>query len=333
MELKPIYLDALYGEIRHFYDNNKQKTIYIGGGTPSILSIGDFEEILSLFSFEDNAEITVEVNPESVNLDYLKGLKNAGVNRLSIGVQSFKNSILNEIGRLHTSEKAIDTIIDAKKAGFENVSIDLMYGLPNQSLQDFEDDLNKAITFDIEHISLYGLKIDKGCYFYKNLPQNIANDDVQADMYLKALDVLGTKFKRYEISNFAKSEKFEGKHNLNYWEASMYYGFGVSASGFFSEGRYTNPRSIEQYIKNPTAEKQFEKTNLHEEKIFLGLRTEKGINICSLNEQFNIDFEKKYGNILKKFDNFFEKTNQGYKLKTEGLLVSNVILSEFLEDC
>ena len=250
IELKTIYMDALLKEIKMFYDKTPQETLYIGGGTPSILGIGDFEDILSDFNFEENPEITVEVNPESAKKEYLKELRKLGVNRLSIGVQSFCDDILKQAGRIHSSDEAFEVIKNAKIAGFENVSIDLMYGLPNQGIRDFKKDIQTAKKLDIEHLSLYGLKIDKGCYFYKNKPKNIANDDIQAYMYLNALETLEPEFKRYEISNFSKNGEYKSKHNINYWKCGKYYGFGTSASGFLNEGRYTNTTKIHAKIRN-----------------------------------------------------------------------------------
>ena len=201
LEMKAIYLDSLLKEIDFFYDKTPQNTLYIGGGTPSILSIGDFDEIFQNFNFEKNAEITVEVNPESVTREYLKELNALHVNRLSIGCQTFDEDILSSIGRIHKVQDALNSIEWAKNAGFNNINIDLIYGLPNQDLTKWENDLKIALELDVQHISLYGLKIDKGCYFYKNKPENIADNDIQADMYLLAEDILGSKSKLLVCGN------------------------------------------------------------------------------------------------------------------------------------
>lgn len=355
LELKNIYIDALLVEIKKFYNFTPQKTLYIGGGTPSLLGLGDFEEIFSQFNFEKNPEVTVEINPNGIREEYLKGLKNLGVNRLSIGVQSFDNDILKTIGRSHNAKDVYRTINYARRAGFDNISIDLIYGLPNQNLKNWEQTLKTAISFTPEHISLYGLKIDKGCYFYKNKPENLASEDLQADMYLMAQNVLDD-YTQYEISNFArkahgkfdfpknqisqaqpevqKNPNFTGKHNLNYWKLGFYNGFGVGASGFSPLGRYNNTNDIEKYIKNPL-NKTYEKSNAQgflEEEIFLGFRLIEGINVNYLNQKYNINFEKKYILQLEKFisTGHILKTNTGYKLSTEGILLSNSVLCEFI---
>lgn len=335
LELKTIYVDVVCREIKNFYKGERLNTLYIGGGTPSLLGIGDFEEISGQFNLDEKTEITVEVNPESAKKEYLKALRKLGVNRLSIGVQSFNDKILKDIGRLHNSNQAQDTIKMAQSTGFENISIDLMYGLPDQDLKVWQQTLQKTLEFDIQHISLYGLKIDKGCYFYNNRPKNLAGDDIQADMYLCALDFL-SDFNHYEISNFAKSREFQGRHNLNYWNLGEYWGFGVAASGFVDGRRYTNSKNIEEYIKNPLKEKEFEKSSrqsLIEEFIFLGFRKTEGIDTQELKTRFDVDFESKYKGTIEKYHaaEYMLKTKNGYRLSTEGLLVSNSILCDFLE--
>ncbi len=344
LELKNIYLDALLKEIKEGYDGMPQKTLYVGGGTPSLLSLGDFEEIFGCFKFEQEAEITVEINPDGIEREYLAGLFKLGVNRLSIGVQSFDNKILQTIGRGHCAQNSIRTLKRARNAGFKNISIDLMYGLPGQDLNGWEQTLNQALELMPEHISLYGLKIDKGCYFYKNKPKNLPDgaiwEDLQADMYLAAIKILNEAgYCQYEISNFAKSAEYFGRHNLNYWQLGCYWGFGVGASGFTPlngdyGGRYINVKNIEKYIKNPN-QKIWEKTslkNLLEEEIFLGFRLIEGLNVNAINKKYRIDFEKKYELILKKFidSGHIIKTKNGYKLSIEGILVSNLILCEFI---
>lgn len=350
LELKSIYVDTLLKEIKKSYDNTPQKTLYIGGGTPSLLGLGDFEEIFACFNLDSDAEITVEINPCEIRREYLEGLRSLGVNRLSIGVQSFDDEILKTIGRNHNFSDIKNTLNLARQAGFENISTDLIYGLPNQDLKNWEKTLKTALDFEPAHISLYGLKIDKGCYFYKNRPRNLANEDLQADMYLSAVDIL-SNFCHYEISNFAKNKAFMGRHNLNYWHLGFYNGFGAGASGFMpfttnagfqslqkgEGGRYTNVKNLEKYIMNPF-EKTYEKTNtqsLLEEKIFLGFRLlgeNGGLDTQKINQKYGIDFEKKYETQLNKFmqTGHIIKKENNYKLSTEGVLLSNLILCEFI---
>lgn len=203
--LKEQYLDSLISQIRTEYKGEKLNTLYFGGGTPSLLTVKEFKSLIDLFTFEDNAEITVEVNPDSTDFQHLQGLKRLGINRLSIGSQTFDDKLLSLIGRRHNAEAIKTTVEYAQKAGLDNISLDFIYGIPTQTLADFEKDLKKAVELGVQHISLYGLKIEEGCYFYKHQPEDIPNLDIQADMYLKAVEVLKSSgFEHYEISNFSK---------------------------------------------------------------------------------------------------------------------------------
>lgn len=335
LELKHNYLGALRKQIQYEYKGEKLETLYFGGGTPSLLTIDEFKDLINLFNFGNNSEITVEANPDSIDEDYLQGLIKLGVNRLSIGAQTFNDGILKIIGRGHNSAQIKSALNCALKAGFKNISLDLIYGLPVQTLEGFEADLNKAIDLDVQHISLYGLKIEEGCYFYKNLPQSLPNLDLQADMYLQAVKILKkADFNHYEASNFAKSG-FESKHNLNYWNNNTYYGFGLAASGYIDDVRYTNETNLEKYIKNPLlkiSEQKLSEQEILEEAIFLGFRKIAGININEINQKFGINFNEKYAKILNKYSNYFVKTQTGYAFTLDGILISNEILSEFIAD-
>lgn len=330
------YLIALKKEILNRYKGETIKTIYIGGGTPSLLSPEQINSILKLFNLSENTEITIELNPETITFDYLLQLKNLGINRLSFGCQTFNDEILKFIGRRHNSQDVINVVKFAQNAGFKNISLDFIYGLPNQTIEMFENDLKTAIELDIEHISLYGLKIDENCYFAKNPPENLPDDDIQADMYLKAIEILKQNdYEHYEISNFSK-KGFNSKHNMNYWDNNTYYGFGCSAHGYENGIRYANETDLEKYIQNPvmpkTSHTLTEQEKL-EEEIFLGFRKMSGINVEEINRKFNINFTEKYGKILKKYLSlkYLSETNSGFKLTDDGILISNVILSEFLE--
>lgn len=334
--IKENYIDALVNEIKSFYKNEPLKTLYFGGGTPSLLDIGLIEKVLNCFILSDNAEITIEINPETVDVNYLESLKNIGFNRLSIGVQSFSDLILKQIGRIHTSKKAIETIKNAQNVGFNNVSVDFIYGLPSQDVASFANDLEFAIDLGVQHISLYGLKIEEGCYFYNNRPLDIADDDLQAEMYLNAIDTLESScFKHYEISNFAK-DGFESNHNLNYWNCKEYYGFGVAAHGYVNGTRYSNILDIESYISNfkiKDFEQNLTNKDMLEEMIFLGFRRGIGINVNEINEKFSINFDVLYKDILSKYiaSGHIIKTLIGYRFSNEGFLLSNIILSEFID--
>ena len=326
---KADYLIALNKEINYYYQNEILNTLYFGGGTPSLLTTEELKNIIKLFNINNNTEITIELNPETITEKYLTDLYNTGINRLSIGCQTFNNEILKLIGRKHTAEDVKNTVKLAQKIGFNNISLDFIYGLPNQAIEDFEKDLKKALELNIQHISLYGLKIDEGCYFYENMPKNLPDNDTQADMYLKAIEIL-KDFGHYEISNFGKSSR----HNLNYWNNNTYYGFGVAAHGYINNIRYANIESIDEYIQTPTIhaeENKLTKQDQLEEEIFLGFRKCSGIDIDKINKKYNINFENKYKNILEDYNKYFIKTNNGYALNNDGILISNNILSEFIE--
>ncbi|MBQ8847723.1 MAG: radical SAM family heme chaperone HemW [Candidatus Gastranaerophilales bacterium] len=332
---KEKYLNALKKEIKFHYKNEILKTIYFGGGTPSLLESEEIKEILSLLNYNSNTQITIECNPNSLNNKKIDEYKNLGINRFSIGIQSFNDEELRLLGRLHNTQKIYETIDLLEENNIENYSIDLMYGIPNQNIKNWENNLDKAIILRPKHISLYGLKIEEGTYFYKYPPKNIATLDEQADMYELAIEKLKKNYIHYEFSNFATSEKYFSKHNLAYWNREEYYGFGLSASGFINNKRYTNTFNFSQYIKNPT-EKEYEILtikNAIEEEIFLGLRLIEGINFNLINTKYDIDIIKKYGNIFEKYisNKLMEKTEKGVRLTQKGILLSNEILCEFID--
>lgn len=327
------YVEALLFEIENIYEGTPQKTLYLGGGTPSLLKIEQLEKIVGKFNFQKNPEITIELNPESVDKNYLKGLKDIGFNRLSFGVQTFDDEILKEIGREHNKKSAIEKIEMSKALGFKNISIDLIYGLPNQDIDNWIEALKTAKSLDIEHISTYGLKIEDGTYYKKFPPKNLPDDDIQRKMYealIKELD----NFEHYEFSNFAK-KGYRSKHNLNYWNLTPYNGFGVSASGFDGKRRYKNTDNLKEYLKNPLMSKEIielKESELLEEAVFLGFRKQEGINIAKIEERFRIDFNAKYKTVLEKYlkTGHIVKTKNGYRLSLDGILVSNYILCDFL---
>lgn len=334
LDVKEPYLNALSSQIKAKYQGEKLSTLYIGGGTPSLLEVNEIESIIKPFDFESDAEITCEVNPDSVDLEYLTALRKIGINRLSIGSQTFNDEILALIGRKHNAEQIKSAVYNAKQAGFDNISLDFIYGLPNQGLNDFVSDLETSIELDVQHISLYGLKIDKGCYFYENPCEYLLPDaDLQADMYLKAVEMLkDAGFEHYEVSNFSKN-CFNSYHNLNYWDNNTYYGFGCSASGYTDNVRYTNETDLEKYIISPLnriSEHHVDEIEMLEESIFLGFRKVSGIDINEINKKYKIDFKSKYSKVLGKYSDYFVKTDIGYALNINGILVSNEILAEFI---
>lgn len=337
IEEKEKYLNALEKEIHANYEKENLNTLYFGGGTPSLLNIQDFEKLISYFNITEKTEIATELNPDDVNKNYASQLYNTKINRISLGCQTFNDEILKQINRRHNSKQVKDAVKNLQNAGFNNISLDFIYGLPNQTENMFYDDLKKAIDLGIKHISLYGLSIEKGCYFYSHKPLNLADDEKQADMYLGAVKLLTQSgFEHYEISNFAL-KGYYSQHNLNYWNNNEYYGFGVAAHGYKNNIRYGNKENIENYIHNPLEHLQTHTQTLQEkleEEIFLGFRKMKeGINILDINKKYSIDFEKQYREILQKYLslNLIKKIPQGYILTPKGALVSNTILADFLK--
>ncbi len=334
-EMMESYVKALLQEIKKHYNSENLKTLYFGGGTPSLLPIDLVAKILKEFNFSKDTEVTFEINPDDANFTYLKELKNLGVNRLSFGVQTFDDDILKLIGRRHSSKDVLKAVDNAHNAGFENISVDLIYGLPTQTMSILKNDLEAVKTLNIQHVSTYGLKIEPPSYFYSNLPQGLPDDDTQADMYLEVNEFLeNIDFRRYEISNFAKTG-YESRHNLNYWNNAEYYGFGAAAHGYKDGIRYSNTSDIAEYIKNPLQHKNehivSQKEKL-EEEIFLGFRRESGINIEKVNKKFNINFDEKYHDVLQKYiPDYITQTDYGYKLTLDGVLLSNNILAEFID--
>ena len=327
------YTYSLLKEISENYRGERVNTLYFGGGTPSLMPVDLLSKIINKFNISSDTELTLEINPDDSNEDYLKELKRIGVNRISIGSQTFNDEILKQIGRRHNSKQIIETINHAKKAGFKNISVDLIYGLPNQTTENLKEDLEKFLELEIQHISTYGLKIEDNSFWGKNRPDNIPDDDMQADFYELINGVLEKNgFYRYEISNFAQ-KGFESRHNLNYWNNEEYYGFGLSAHGYVDGVRYYNFSTMDKYMQNPSVHEfgnfLTNKEKL-EEEIFLGFRKSEGINVSKINELYNIDFEKKYSPVLQKYSDFIEKTEHGYALNLQGTMLSNIILAEFI---
>ena len=329
-----VYVNALLEDIDVNYQKNPLNTLYIGGGTPSILPSEDVFRIVNKFVLKEDAEITFELNPENITKKYLKALLDIGINRLSIGCQTFNNDILSLIGRAHSVQSAIDVINCAKNVGFKNISVDLIYGLPNQTLSIFKKDLDIVKSLGVHHVSLYGLKIEENSVFGKSTPENLPDNDLQADMYLLAIEELN-EFKHYEISNFAISNDFQSKHNLTYWANREYYGFGCAAHGYEKDVRYAKNLNLNSYINNPLMRDFEHKISVQEcleEEIFLGFRVAEGIDIENINQKFDIDFEKKYHSTIKKYieTGHLKKTDKGFALTNNGFLISTVILAEFI---
>lgn len=336
INLKQEYITALLKQIKSEYKNDETDTLYLGGGTPSLLNPSDTEKIFSCFDFAQNAEITLETNPETVEINKFKDFRSQGINRISLGGQTFDNDILSFIGRKHSNRDIAESVDIIKKAGFENISIDLIYGLPGQTFDKFKKDILKSLSLGIKHISCYGLKTEPGSYFFDHPPENIPDDELQSKMYSFAHEFFTRNgFEHYEISNFA-IKGFESRHNVSYWKNRNYYGFGLNASGYLGNIRYTNTRDYEEYIKNPclkSSEVKLTPNEILEEEIFLALRLAQGIDISDINNKFNINFEKNYQKIIDKYSSsgLLKIMNNRCFLTLRGFLLSNEVMSEFID--
>ena len=331
----------LLNEIECYANENVRiDTIYIGGGTPSLLTAVQLTSLFGIikrtFTLEENAEVSIELNPESATEDLFIHLKKFGVNRLSFGVQSFIDEELSAIGRLHNAKTAAQIITLAGKY-FDNINLDLMIGLPYQTKESFELSLKKALSLPIKHISVYSLIVEENTPIFKMIENGlkVPDEDETVEMYDLAESILkDNAFYRYEISNFAK-KGFECKHNLNCWNFKEYIGVGAAAHSFFKNERYSNPESIEGFSdkNNRILYKGNSKDRIYE-YIMLALRTSKGIDKHAFRERFGIDFDQTFSRVLMKDEIKLtcENTNEIFKIKDEFLYVSNSIIVDFLEE-
>ena len=276
------YLDALKQEITKKYQGEKLKTIYIGGGTPSSLNVSELKklfEIIKIFNFEKKYEFTIEVNPENINKEKLQLMKENGVNRISIGIESTNDEILKYLNRKYNYEMVKEKIKLIKSADFKNINVDLIYAIKNETINDLEKDLNNLLKLDITHISTYSLMIEPNTMLSIKKEKSI-DENLDYEMYQTICTKLKEKgFIHYEISNFCK-EGYESHHNLVYWHNEEYYGFGLGASGYLNNIRYDNTKSISKYTKGEyllNSEELSIKDKISYELI-LGFRLVKGIN-------------------------------------------------------
>lgn len=342
--LRESYVEALISEINLRGNGENVETIYFGGGTPSILTINQLERIIGAifknFCVND-AEITIEANPGTIDAIFLREIKNIGFNRLSLGVQTFNDALLKIIGRIHDSRTAIETISHAKKF-FDNISVDLMYGLPKQTLDDVRRDISQIKNLDIQHVSIYGLEIEFGTKFFELARAgklNLPDDEICADMYdfiTEKLPEIG--FRRYEISNFAR-KNFFSRHNVGYWTGKKYFGFGAGAHGFDGKFRTSNIRDTEIYIKRVCAgmkiteiEEIVDKKAAMEEFCFLGLRLVEGISAKNFSERFGADIFDIFGGVIEKNRRNGLLNVDGDKifLTKRGMSLGNEVFADFL---
>ena len=338
-----LYFACLYKEMRaklSLYKDRVFSSIYFGGGTPSYVKpeyiYGALKLIFTECKIAKNTEITLEVNPGTIDEEKLKVYKKAGINRFSVGLQTANDTTLQDINRIHDKQKFIDCMNLLQ--GY-NVSVDIMLGLPGEDFYDVKNSIDLATSFDnCKHISLYTLKAEEGTPMYtKYLNGELPSDDEMATLYEKSVDYLKEKgFSRYEVSNFCK-DNYYSRHNYNYWQRGEYIGFGVGASSFMNETRFTNTESIDNYVRcilsNKVAEIYNEKIEGFErngEYVMLKLRTTKGINFEEYKAIFGSDFLIDYTDAIKKNKDYLLINKERIKIKDEFLYVQNSILIHFI---
>jgi len=352
-KLMNYYQDALLIQIQETAPRLKQylfDTVYFGGGTPSYYGAKRIVEILDELKYTNqllrSSEITMECNPDSVRSKDLRMLRKAGVNRLSMGAQSANDELLKLIGRRHTWHQVEMAFRRARKAGFKNISIDLIYGLPYQTREDWADTLTRTIALKPAHISCYGLRLEEGTAMYEEFEGSdaIPSEDDQADMYLFAVDLLERHgYKQYEISNFAR-KGYESRHNLKYWRLEDYIGFGAAAHSNLGSLRYSYTRNVRQYISGVLGEKniideqeELNAFNRAAEYLMLGMRTSRGI--CR--EEYTAIYNSSFDALEEMLDVFVANgwavkgtTKNGterWRFTPSGYLVSNVLIGVLLE--
>ena len=338
------YVTALYRDLRAHAPACREytvDTVFLGGGTPTTLPaylLKDLMgEIYKHYNVSPNAEITAECNPVTGERELFARMRAAGINRLSIGLQSAHENELKALGRLHSFETFAACFADARAAGFDNISVDVMSGIPHQTPESRQKTLEKVIALGPEHISSYDLIIEAGTPFArKRATLSLPDEEAARRMYLEGIEFLSQKgYAQYEISNFAKLG-YESRHNLKYWNCDEYLGFGVAAYSDFGGERFGNSRDIEAYIRGRdiTEERgtpdQNERIN---EYVMLRFRLCEGLDVSAFESRFGISFEETYGKKLAPFLSAGLVRREGgrYFLSREGMLVSNTILSEILD--
>lgn len=346
------YFNAVYKEIANQeHSDSNVCSVFIGGGTPSYVDVPYIENTLSAikkrFNISKDCEITIEANPGTLSKEKLKQYLNIGINRLSIGVQAFQDNILTVLGRVHTAEEAIASIKKAKESGFKNINIDLMFGIPKQTIDDWKNTLKKTIELNINHISCYSLKIEEGTPFYFRYTGGhsladvrTCDEDSERDMYhytIKELSKAG--FKHYEISNFCLHGN-ECKHNLVYWNRGKYIGIGVGAHSFNGTNRYANTTNLQDYILKinsgiPTIieNESISKQECIFEHIMLGLRLIDGIDLIDFKEKFGFDLKEYYIDKIEKLkrNELININNNKMSLSERGLDLANIVITEFID--
>lgn len=345
-DLRAEYVNALCKELKLYSSEDQYNisTIYIGGGTPSILLTKELEIITETiyknFHTENITEFSIECNPDSITEDKLKCYKNIGINRISMGVQSFNDKILLSIGRAHNSKQAKDAILKVLKY-YDNVNVDLMTGMPFEDDNDGINSIKELLTYDIPHISLYSLMLESGTPLEADVNNGkllLPNEDISSDRYDKMLELLeANNIKRYEISNFSKIG-YKCKHNLNYWRLGEYIGAGLNSHGYIDRTRYVNTDNLKEYMNllNSNKKSIIETNKISDEEtefeyIMLTLRMREGINLLDYKKIFSCNFKEKYRNELIEAKKYIVESIGAVAVKPEYFNVLNEIILIFLK--
>lgn len=339
------YMDSLVNDIEISAIGKKIDTIFIGGGTPSILNINQIKKlenvILKLDTSKD-LEFTIEANPGTIKRELVQQYKEMGINRISLGLQSTNNDILKRIGRVHTFEDFLESVNILKENSFNNINVDLIFGLPMSNIEEYKRGLLKVLNVKPTHISSYSLIVEEGTRFYedrKNGILDLPSEEIEREMYEITKEILNENgYNQYEISNYSL-DGYECKHNLIYWDYDEYIGTGLASSGFEHNIRYKKEEDLEKYIKSykNCEENIIEKhentleDNI-EEYIMVGLRKTNGINIEDFKERFEMNIMDIYGDIINKYlnINILKREKSNIKLEQRGIEISNIVLADFL---
>ncbi|MET1247565.1 radical SAM family heme chaperone HemW [Sporolactobacillus sp. STCC-11] len=348
MKNQPVddYLDALALEMRGYGKEGRPQTIYIGGGTPTALNETQFERLFTAIERyllnPSVIEFTVEANPESLNEAKLDIMKRFGVTRLSIGVQTFDDRLLKEIGRAHKADDAANAVRLAQSCGFDNVTLDLMFALPGQTEASLHESLEQALSLGTPHISIYSLQLEPKTIFYNRMKSGklrLPGEDIEADMYGQIiLELERHGLHHYEISNFAKPG-YEGVHNSMYWSNEEYYGIGAGAHGYWNSMRYANAGPVKKYIdrvrergNGRVSEHPVTVTEKMEEEMFLGLRLMKGVGIKHFKEKFGESIEHVYGEQIAQLmkQELLTERDGRLAMTQKGIFLGNNVFEAFL---
>ena len=338
------YLEHLLEEFQS-YDIQKLRTLYIGGGTPTALSASQLEVLLKGLTKNLDLsvleELTIEANPGDLDADKIAVLKNSAVNRVSLGVQTFDDKMLKKIGRSHLEKDIYENIDRLKLAGFDNISIDLIYALPGQTMEQVKENVAKAIGLDIPHMSLYSLILENHTVFMNRMRRGklpLPKEELEAEMFeyiIAELERAG--FEHYEISNFSKSG-FESRHNLMYWDNAEYYGIGAGASGYVNGVRYKNHGPIRHYLSAVEegnariTEEHLSPKEQMEEEMFLGLRKKSGVSMVRFEEKFGRSFDGLYGEIVKDLvqQGLMQIDGDRVRMTKRGLFLGDTVAERFI---